>query len=106
MEVATATLDQPLENPWRPCASRGSEPRLADGATVATVGVTKNGRGQAVSLTWCIVEGEHEKRLVWQSILIQHDSEDAQRFGRQKFRDVCVACGITNQLEQLGRFNG
>ena len=63
--------------------------------TAASVGPTKNGRGQMVSLTWGISEGDYEKRLVFQSILIQHDSADAQRFGRQKFKDVCdceLAC--------------
>ena len=69
--------------------------------TTATVGPTKNGRGQAVGLTWCITEGDFEKRLVFQNILIQHDSADAQRFGRQKFKDVCVACGATGQVTDL-----
>jgi hypothetical protein len=69
--------------------------------TTATVGPTKNGRGQAVNLTWSIDEGEHEKRLVFQSCLLQHDSADAQRFGRQKFKDVCSACGITEPVTDL-----
>ena len=69
--------------------------------TTARVGPTKNGRGQAVTLTWTIVEGDYEKRLIWQSILIQHDSEDAQRFGRQKFKDVAIACGITEPITDL-----
>jgi hypothetical protein len=67
----------------------------------ATVGPTKNGKGQAVNLTWTITEGEHEKRLVFQRILIQHESVEAQRFGRQKFKDVCVACGVTNAVTDL-----
>jgi hypothetical protein len=69
--------------------------------TTATVGPTKNGRGQAVSLTWTIIEGEHEKRLVFQNILIQHESADAQRFGRQKFKDVCSAVGLTKPVTDL-----
>jgi hypothetical protein len=69
--------------------------------TNATVGPTKNGRGQAVSLVWSITEGEFEKRLLFQNILIQHDSEDAQRIGRQKFKDVCSSCGITGQVTDL-----
>ena len=36
--------------------------------TAASVGPTKNGRGQMVSLTWGISEGDYEKRLVFQSI--------------------------------------
>jgi hypothetical protein len=69
--------------------------------TDANVGPTKNGKGQAVRLVWTITEGEHEKRLVFQNILIQHESEEAQRFGRRKFKDVCVACGITNPVTEL-----
>jgi hypothetical protein len=67
----------------------------------ATAGRTKNGRGQAVSLTWTITEGEYENRLVFQNALIQHESPDAQRFGRQKFKDVCSACGITSPVTDL-----
>jgi hypothetical protein len=69
--------------------------------TNATVGPTKNGRGQAVSLTWTITEGEFEHRLMFQNILIQHESVEAQRFGRQKFKDVCSACGITSPVTEL-----
>jgi hypothetical protein len=70
--------------------------------TNAIVGPTKNGRGQSVSLTWSISDGEFEKRLVFQNILIDHDtSEDARRIGRQKFKDVCVSCGITEPLTEL-----
>jgi Protein of unknown function (DUF669) len=70
--------------------------------TGATVGPTKKGNAQMVNLTWAITEGEHENRLVFQSIIIQHsDSPDAQRFGRQKFKDVCSACGITESVTDL-----
>jgi Protein of unknown function (DUF669) len=69
--------------------------------TDATVGPTKNGKGQAVSLTWTITEGEYEHRLLFQRILIQHDSPEAQKFGRMKFKDVCAACGITGTITDL-----
>jgi len=67
----------------------------------AVVGPTKNAKGQAVNLTWTVIEGEFENRLVFQNILIQHESQDAQRFGRQKFKDVCSACGITSPVTDL-----
>jgi Protein of unknown function (DUF669) len=67
----------------------------------AVAGPTKNGRGQAINLTWTITEGEYENRLVFQNILIQHESADAQRFGRQKFKDVCAACGASGPLTDL-----
>jgi Protein of unknown function (DUF669) len=69
--------------------------------TDATVGPTKNGKGQAVSLTWTITEAEYENRLMFQRILIEHESEEAQKFGRMKFRDVCAACGLTGVVTDL-----
>jgi len=39
---------------------------------------------------------------VFQNILVQHESVDAQRFGRQKFKDLCAACGISGiKVEDL-----
>jgi Protein of unknown function (DUF669) len=69
--------------------------------TTATVGRTKNGKGQMVSLAWVITDGEFENRYVFQNILVQHESVDAQRFGRQKFKDVCASCGATGQVTDL-----
>jgi hypothetical protein len=69
--------------------------------TDASVGPTKNGRGQAVTLTWTVIEGEYEHRLLFQRILIRHESAEAQKFGRQRFKDVCVACGITDPVTDL-----
>jgi hypothetical protein len=67
----------------------------------AVVGPTKNRKGQAVRLTWTITEGDYENRLLFQNILIQHESADAQRFGKQKFKDVCMACGILHPITDL-----
>src|SRR5262245_56286199 len=67
----------------------------------AYVAPTKNGRGQMVHLRWTIVEGDFENRLVFQSVIIQHDSADAQKFGRLKFRDVCFSCGVTGPVTDL-----
>jgi uncharacterized protein DUF669 len=67
----------------------------------AMCGPTKNGKGYSVSLNWSIVEGEHENRTIFQNILIQHESTDAQKFGRQKFKDVLVALGIKSEVTDL-----
>ena len=69
--------------------------------TSASVGETKNRKGTAVSLGLTITEGDYEKRMVFANILIQHESAEAQRFGRQKMKDVCVACGIIDPLTNL-----
>jgi len=67
----------------------------------AYVAATKNGTGQAVGLKWRIVDGEYENRVLFQSVLIQHTSADAQKFGRQQFKDICYACGITDLVTDL-----
>jgi hypothetical protein len=67
----------------------------------AEFGLTKNGRGQQIRFQWTITEGPHEKRLLFQNILVEHDSQDAMRFGRQRLKDVCTACGITEKLQDL-----
>jgi hypothetical protein len=67
----------------------------------AFVAPTKNGKGQAVNLHWTITEGDYEKRLLFQSLLLKHESVDAQRFGRQKFKDVCVAVGINESITDV-----
>jgi hypothetical protein len=67
----------------------------------AQVSPTKNGNGQAVNLKWRIVDGEYENRIVFQSILITHTSEAAQRIGRGMFKDVCSSCGLTGKITDL-----
>jgi hypothetical protein len=67
----------------------------------AQVGPTKNGNGQAVNLKWRIVDGEYESRVVFQSILITHTSEQAQKIGRGMFKDICFSCGLTGKMTDL-----
>jgi Protein of unknown function (DUF669) len=67
----------------------------------AQVGPTKNGNGQAVNLKWRIVDGEYENRVVFQSILITHTSEQAQKIGRGMFKDICFSCGLTGKMTDL-----
>jgi Protein of unknown function (DUF669) len=72
--------------------------------TSATASDTKNGRGTKVDLTWSIDEGDYEKRLVFQSILIRHESQKAEQIGRQKMKDLCIACGVTAVVTDLDVF--
>ena len=69
--------------------------------TDAKVGPLKSGRGQAVQLTWEIEGGEHSKRLIWDRVIVQHDSVEAMRIGRQKLKDVCDACEAKGVLTDL-----
>ncbi len=100
--------DTELDTPFDIDTEEGTPPRVLippgkyeAEITEARVSETKNGRGTGVNVTWTITKGDFEKRLVFQYILTRHESENAQRFGRQKFRDVCVACGASGQITSL-----
>jgi hypothetical protein len=70
--------------------------------TKAEVGSLKSGKGQAVSLTW-LVEGDskYAGRLIFDRVIIAHESAAAMKFGRQKFKDIATACGVTEQITDL-----
>jgi hypothetical protein len=70
----------------------------------AHIAGTKNGKGQMLNLQYSITEGEYMARLVFDHIIVQHESVDAQRFGRQKVKDLCVATGITDAVTDVGVF--
>lgn len=57
---------------------------------------TKSGRGEKLKTRVDIVGPDHAGRVVFDDILIKHDSEDAQRIGRERFATLCRACGVTN----------
>jgi Protein of unknown function (DUF669) len=65
--------------------------------TDAKVGPLKSGKGQAVSLTWEVEGG----RLIWDRVIVAHESLAAMKFGRQKFKDICASCGVTGQVTDL-----
>ena len=97
-------LDQPFDTDTEE-ASPAFAPIPRDLYTAVIVkamaGPTKNGKGYQVSLNWSIIEGEYENRTIFQNILIQHESEEARKIGRQKFQDVCLALGVKGQVEDL-----
>jgi Protein of unknown function (DUF669) len=96
-----------LDTPFVPAEEKGTSYSLLPAGKYkaeivqATYGPTKNGRGQSVKLQWVITEGEHENRPLFQDILVQHESEEAQRIGRERFKDVCEACGISDPVTKL-----
>ena len=69
--------------------------------TEAQAGPLKTGRGHAVTLRWEIEGGEYSKRTIWDRIIVQHENADAMRIGRQKMKDVCVACQVAGVLTDL-----
>src|SRR5262249_32304531 len=69
--------------------------------TDAKVGPLKSGKGQAVQLTWEIERDKYSGRLIFDLVIVAHESEKAMKFGRQKFKDIAAACGITDQITDL-----
>jgi hypothetical protein len=69
--------------------------------TDAKVGPLKSGKGQAVSLTWEVEGDKYSGRLIFDRVIVAHESAKAMKFGRQKFKDIATACGITDQITDL-----
>jgi Protein of unknown function (DUF669) len=75
--------------------------------TSASTAETKNGNGHQLHLTWRIVEGPHENRYVWQSLMFAHtESEMAVKIGRAQIKDICDATGITDEITDRQVFVG
>ena len=103
----TTTLDEAFD----PATEEGTPARelLPPGkykaeVVKAYIAGTKNGKGQMLNLQYSITEGEYERRLVFDHIIVQHESVDAQRFGRQKVKDLCDATGITDPVTDVEVF--
>jgi hypothetical protein len=69
--------------------------------TDAKVGPLKSGKGQAVQLTWEVEGDKYSGRLIFDRVIVTHESEKAQKFGRQKFKDIATACDVTGQVTDL-----
>ena len=64
----------------------------------------QSGDGYYLVLTWKIAEGEFERRLVWQRIIFAHSNEQAQTIGRKTLKDLCVALGVNEQVNDAEVF--
>jgi hypothetical protein len=61
----------------------------------------KSGKGQAVNLTWSIMDEKYGGRKVWQRCTLSHESEQAMKIGRQQFKDIVDACGLVEAFTDL-----
>jgi len=68
--------------------------------TDAKVGPLKSGKGQAVQLTWELLAG-YIGRLVFDRVIVSHESAEATKYGRRKFKDIADACGIKEAITDL-----
>jgi hypothetical protein len=67
----------------------------------AKVGALKSGKGQAILMTWEVEGGAYAKRLIWDRVIVSHESPKAMKFGRQKLKDISVACGVSGLITDL-----
>src|SRR5262249_8418714 len=91
-----------------PQTEEGSQPyelmpngKSAAGVVDAAIVDTKSGRRQMLRLTWFISGGDYDDRRIFQQIIVQHDSEEAMKFGRQRIKDLCDACGIRERVTDV-----
>ena len=85
-------------SPDFPPLPKGSYPAGIKDCNVAKL---KSGKGQAILATWEIAEGEYAGRLVWDRIIITHESAEAMKFGRRKLKDIAEACGVKDSITDL-----
>jgi hypothetical protein len=67
----------------------------------AKVGPLKSGKGHAVGLKWEVDDDKHGGRLIFDQIIITHESPEAMKFGRRKLKDVADACGVKDSITDL-----
>jgi uncharacterized protein DUF669 len=102
-----------LDIPFDTDVEEGSPPiqvippgRYTAEITKAVVGTLKSGKGQAVELVWEVKGGQYDGRMIFDRVIITHTSEDAMKFGRQKFKDICTAIGVSGQVTDLSVLEG
>lgn len=54
---------------------------------------TKNGRGQYLSLTFEIIEGQHAGRYAWHNLNLQNDNPKAVEIAQRELSAICRAVG-------------
>jgi hypothetical protein len=69
--------------------------------TDAKVGPLKSGKGQAVLLTWQVDDDKHGGRLIFDRIIVAHESPEAMKFGRRRLKDTAEACGVKDSITDL-----
>ena len=70
----------------------------------ASVTQPRNGDGFYIALTWKIADGDYQGRYIWQRITFLHSNEQAQSIGRKTLKDLCVALGVQEHVEDVEVF--
>jgi hypothetical protein len=67
----------------------------------AKVGPLKSGKGQAVLLQWEVQDGANQGRLIFDRVIVAHESAEATKFGRRKLKDIADACSLKGHITDL-----
>jgi hypothetical protein len=67
----------------------------------AKVGPLKSGKGQAVLLQWEVQDGANQGRLIFDRVIVAHESAEAMKFGRRRLKDIADACSVKGQITDL-----
>ncbi len=55
---------------------------------------TKDGSGEYLELTFQILEGDYQNRLLWARLSLSHPKDIVSRIARSQLADICKAVGI------------
>jgi hypothetical protein len=71
--------------------------------TQSEIADTRTGTGRMVKLTWEVLDGQFERRLVWQQINYRNQSQKAEEVGKRQLDEVVWSTGVQNltDTEQL-----
>lgn len=67
--------------------------------TDSEIKATRSGR--ALKLTFRIVEGQHNNRLIWANLNVENQSAQAQEIAQKQLSALCHAVGVINLTDTL-----
>jgi hypothetical protein len=97
-DTLSAPFDTENEEGLSGLVPAGKYPAQIVDAKVASL---KSGKGEAVDVTWVIDGGEYDNRHLFQKIILEHESEAAQAYGRRKFKSLLDALLISGTVTSV-----
>jgi hypothetical protein len=61
-----------------------------------------NGNGNYLLTVFEILDGEHQRRKIYQNITIHNASQQAVEIGQRLMTDIYTSCGITGPTQDIG----
>jgi hypothetical protein len=49
----------------------------------------------------CPLSGVNQGRLIFDHVIVTHESAEAMKFGRRKLKDIADACGVKDSITDL-----